>query len=260
MTAFGKRSHDASTAGRHQLGRSFLFLCRVCELPFKPDSDVEPLGPDLHPQVVSIGLFEPAELTILTEIICDVDEAELKARIADLLWITRKQSGATYTMAHDAVRSYIKSAGQFVDGPTQYRDHHAADRLERALRLALRLGRNNKVLAEVISAIEGLLTKRRGEPAFAIAHMVENLLMLGSGNVPMYATYCEEMAGAAEKNAMWHLARGFWELAAKWYRRGDDPMAQNEPMRRAAETYFQESVDALYFTFPALIHFQTFET
>jgi hypothetical protein len=147
MTAFGKRSHDASTAGRHQLGRSFLFLCRVCELPFKPDSVVEPLGPDLHPQVVSIGLFEPAE--------------------------------------------------------------------------------------------------RRGEPAFAIAHMVENLLMLGSGNVPMYATYCAEMAGAAEKNAMWHLARGFWELAAKWYRRGDDPMAQNEPMRRAAETYIQESVDAL---------------
>ena len=96
-----------------------------------------------------------SNLEILKELIPDISDAEMKARIADLLWIKKTE----YKCAIIAINSYIESA-KVLEDPEMWPP--CFYRIKRAVGLAASLGKNNYYLKESLNHIENLLDKYDG--------------------------------------------------------------------------------------------------
>src|SRR3990172_4751575 len=93
-----------------------------------------------------------SHLETLRDIVSAVKDAEMRARIADLLWVKKRE----FRMAELAIEAYLESANLLEDP-----DHWStcAERIERATRLAVSLGSSNKRFKQVFSHIENVLDK-----------------------------------------------------------------------------------------------------
>lgn len=96
-------------------------------------------------------------------------DPELRARLADLQWVLRRD----YKMVEVAVDAYLESATRLED-PEHWVAH--SERWERALRLALSIS-NEALAAKATAAIVTVLRKHDGQdPLYMTTHLVEVLL------------------------------------------------------------------------------------
>lgn len=98
-------------------------------------------------------------LALFSEIIAEVNDPEVRSRIADILWIRKKD----YKMAELAIDSYLAAAKIFEDFEQWTRTQR---RLERAMQLAAQLGKKNEKYVIVVAAITDLLDRCNGEDPF----------------------------------------------------------------------------------------------
>ena len=109
-----------------------------------------------------------------------------------------------FQMAELAVEGYLRSSESF-ENPEHWPD--AADRIERATRIAVSLGPKNKKFAEVFTHIEAVLDRNKPEESsFLSAKMMELLLEFGQGDPNKYTTLADKAAGQAEYESNWHKA------------------------------------------------------
>jgi hypothetical protein len=182
--------------------------------------------------------LQPAYRKLLADVVTDLQDDELKARTADVLWVLRE---GNYQIASLAIDAYLASATRLEDP-----DHwfEGATRIERALQLASQLGRNGNNYKKTIDYIETLLKKLNGEDPMWLSHRLMSLLLgNGEGDPNTYIPLTTQIAERAEKAHDWRRAREYWELLATWYTKQQNDTEIYNAKLKAAETYIRQADD-----------------
>lgn len=230
-----REGKDANDSKSEEL---FRLLGDICSLNQRLDSPDQPYGPMMTSQQGRTAIpedFDAAQIEFLNDIVRDVTDAELKARIADVLWFLRRD----YKMGELAVSAYLESA-TILEDPRNWVATY--DRISRALQLARMMGRNAQSYPLVIRHIEDVLTRCNGEdPLFLSARLMNLVQECRIGDAAKYAALSEKLALKGERERDWDRARTYWETKAQWHTVAKEEVELRAAKLRAAETYVQQA-------------------
>jgi len=233
--AFWKKSQEAQEAGNFRDQAVFVVLAAVTSAAIKPES-TEEFFADIFKNITD------DQLDFLADIAPEISDPELQARVADILWIRRRD----YRMAQLAIPAYLQSATT-LESPEHWT--HCVDRIERALRLARKIRHKDEV---VFSHIEAVLDRYNGEdPLWLSTKLMELLQEYRFGDPSKYAVLSEKAATLAESSSDWRRARTLWGIKAVWHRMEKDYSKELDASMSAAETYVKEAQAALTRTPPS---------
>lgn len=239
---FFAKARETEAAGDQKGNEVFTLLGAITSFMLDSESQDEPFGPIAvlkNSRSAILDDLQDLHLDALQEIVSDIRDPEMRARVADVLWVTRRG----FRMGELAVEAYLESADTLED-PENWPP--CAERIERATRIAVSLGSKNKSFSTVFTHIESLLTKCNGEdPLFLSARMMDLLLEFEQGEAAKYVPLTERLAKESEAQGNWHKARTYWEIKARWHKRQDDLEGQREALVKAAEAYVGEAESAL---------------
>jgi len=193
--AFCKRLSELGEAGDPVLRGVFTVLYVVTSVGLRED-DEEPFAPRFVGRAARGTVpddLTPDQYRLLEEIAADIADAEMRARVCDLVWVMRKR----YNLAKLGVSAYLEAARTREDWENWV---PCAERLTRAVRLARSLGRGGTdEFDRAIAHVEDLLTRMDGEdPLFLSARMMELLQEFRKGEPQKYASLAEKAAKRAE--------------------------------------------------------------
>ncbi len=227
--AFWKKAQEAKDAGNVREQAVFEILAAVTGAAIKPESNEE-----FFAEIFQNLTDE--HLDFLAEIASDISDAELQARVADILWVRRRD----YRMAQLAVTAYFQSATELED-PDNWT--WCFDRIERTLRLTRRI---RYQVEAVVAHIEAVLDRYKAEdPLWLSAKLMELLQEYRLSDPTKYAALAEKAATLAESAHDWDRARAYWEIKARWHLIEKDGEQERAAWMLAAETYVKEAEDAL---------------
>ncbi len=237
--AKAKEAQDADDLKGHQV---LALLRDVTSLRFDLDSSEGPFQPMAvlsNRRSAIIDDFENSHLDFLANIVNEITDAELRARVADILWLRKRD----FRMGHHAVTAYLESA-KLLEHPEHWVP--TTERIERALQLGATLGKNGQPFADVITHIENVLDIHDGDDSlFLSAKLMELLQAHRVGDPTKNAKHAEKLARKGEANHNWHLAREYWRVKTKWHHiEGNEEEARKARILEA-ETYVHEAEDAL---------------
>lgn len=234
---FFTKADEAKVAGEAKTEEIFALLGYATSMMLKPNSPTEPFTPRsvlYNSRSAIMDDFSEDHLKFFGEIVLDISDPELRARIADILWVKNRDFHA----AELAITAYLESA-TILEAPVQWPE--CAKRIERAVRLAASLGRNTRHLDEVISHIETVLDTYNGEdPKFLSERLMGLLLEFQRGDSTKYSALSEKLAKRAESDGDWFRARTYWEAKARWHALANDADNERTARIRAAETYVKD--------------------
>jgi hypothetical protein len=195
----------------------------------------------------SIDDITEPQLALLHEVITGEQDPEITARIADILWIRRRD----FRMAELAVKSYLASAEILkLSRPWIVR----TERIERAVGLAASLGLAGPLFAQVIEYVEGLLNEIEGnDSSLFSARLMELLQGHKKGSPTKYAEMAGTAALRAEAEHDWNRSRTYWEVKAGWHALGNDADKRARALICAAESYVKDATDFINQTPPSYI-------
>jgi len=183
-------------------------------------------------------------LNFLAEIVDEVSDPELKARVADILWLRR--GNVDIDMAKKAIDAYLEPTTNLEDPEILFRQN----KIERALRLGLIINNNHEV-KKVVARIEAIINDSNGKDPWGISINLMELLQEKKLQARQlfdpikYAVIAEEWAKQAEMDHDWYGARRYWEIKAKWHHIGKNIEKSHTARMSAAETYRKEAEDSL---------------
>ena len=182
--------------------------------------------------------IDEEHLELLTHFVPEIEDPELQARIADILWNQRFDKG--FQFAELAVDAYLETSARF-DRAEASRSRN--ERIERALQLAAVLGKTGQRYADVIEFIETEL--REMEEAGILrgpAHLLQLLHKHRRGDPRVYIPYATHLATEFENMNAWEGARTVWQITRDWHLLARDGDAARYAEQRAAMTYEPEAL------------------
>ncbi len=183
--------------------------------------------------------FTEEHIAIFKLLAPETQDAEMRARLADVVWVRQNDFG----IADIAVNAYLESA-QILESPTKWTA--GTERIERALQISVRYGRNGPYFPIVIQYIESLLDRFDGnDPNWFSGRLMQFLLDHSQGDSQKYAALSERMAQQAQSTRQWLRARGLWEINARWHGVSNDEEAKRRSLLLAAQTHEFEAQDAI---------------
>jgi hypothetical protein len=192
-----------------------------------------------------IGEGNPSGVTsehwsILSTISPEIRDAELRARVADVMWVLKI---GKFQMAQLAIDAYLEVA-KILEDPSEWTQ--GFHRIERAFQLASQLGRTGEPFKKVIAYIEDVLYRLDGEdPRWFSNRLMELLLEAKVGDPTKYASLAEKNASKAAAAHEWRRARDYWETEARWLEQANQAENHAKIKLLAAETYVSEARDRL---------------
>lgn len=247
---FCAKAAEVEKAGDRQALAVYVLLAHVTSLVFRLDAKDAPIGPPER-----LDSFSDAELLLLASMLPTIRDPELRARVADILWLRNygEQGRRDFQIGRLATAAYLESARHLED-PVHW--PHCRDRAERALQIAASLGRSakNQLYADVIAYIEEVLDRCNGEdPHFLSAEMMDLLQGQRQGNSAKYAALAEKAARRAETEHAWFRARPYWQVKARWHELTKDETQRRVALLAGAETYVQEAEDRIQGEHPSCL-------
>ncbi|MCX5890566.1 MAG: DUF4209 domain-containing protein [Deltaproteobacteria bacterium] len=241
-TAMFKKAREAEGAGDKKNQEIFDLLGSITSMYFKPYLPNDPFGP----MVVMAGSrsaivddFSEDHLNILSEIVFSIKNAEIRCRIADVLWIRKRD----FRFAETAIDTYLDSA-KILEHPENW--SASAQRIERAFRLALLLGPRTGKLDKVINHIERVIEKYEGkDPLFFTNSLMKLLIEVRRGDFQKYCDLSKEIAQEAEKIGNYYKARAYWETNVRWNKLNKDTENERIASIQIAETYAKEAENSI---------------
>lgn len=189
-------------------------LTNVASYHMKLDNPKEPFEPFMifdGKRSANVSDLSKNDFEVLKELYIQIDDCELKARIADVLWVGNK----SYKHGQEAISYYLVSADRLEDW-----QHWCGcfERINRASQITLMLGGNNQKINDVNLYINSLIRKINGnDPLYLTGKLMELLQKQKIG-------YCEEYIDIIEKNVdmsnetgNFDKARYYIEVKSKWY-------------------------------------------
>jgi hypothetical protein len=221
----------------------FTFLGDITSMYLHPDSKTEPFRPlftSRDKRSAKIDDFTSDQLKIMSEIIDELSNSDLKARFADVIWIINKE----YRFVEIAIDSYLSSSNILIN---KGKHHQAIVRLERAINLATSLGKQNKNFDKVKLFIEDIIDKYNsdGNNERFIYGLIKILFDKKTGDPTKYAQIIEKIAEKTEEKGDLFSARDHWELAANWYLYMNDNDNQRKALLNAAKTLVKQADSAV---------------
>jgi len=231
---FISRKAEAERQGDHKAVAVFGLVADVTSMCLRAENHKDPFGPMFvmnGKRSAILDDFTDHELSLLKELVGEMSDSELRARIADVVWMRKRD----YKMAEVAIESYLESASLLED-PKHWT--HCVDRIQRAFRLAASLGDATGKLAKVVQHIEMVLEKYQGEdPLYLSEKLMALLCERKLGDPVKYGQLAEKMATKAEEHHDWQRAQTYWQRKAEWDRIAKDENMRKASLIRAAETY-----------------------
>lgn len=215
-------------------------LSVLTSMHFKPSDSKEPFGPmfvmeDCRSAIPSDITDE--SLNALSEWVPEIEDAELRARVADVLWLRRRKPD----FIKISVEAYIKSALNLED-PGHWTA--CAERIQRALRLSSLLRRQEpKIFESVTKYMEDIICKYDGkDPLFLSIKLMKLLCEFGCGDAEQYYDLSCKIGKQAQIDGVWHKAEGAWQVAEEWASQLKDNEKRNNALSGLAETLAERAM------------------
>ncbi|MCX4239225.1 DUF4209 domain-containing protein [Paraliomyxa miuraensis] len=232
---FQKARNEAREAGDHVQARAWHSLMCIAWYHLRSDDLREPL---VSPgQMGTMRFPAPSDLTTeeldaLFEAYPSVLDPDLRARMADVLWLVRNDHEA----GRVAIDAYLDSAKR-LHAPEHWVPCH--ERLERALHLARSLDKRGPTYQKAVAAIIEI-QDRSTWPDYPHLPVKLSELMLThrDADAAIEASRMVTLAGQAEAAGELRVARHARSMEAKWREKGGDRDAAN--LARLAIVEFHE--------------------
>ncbi|MFY2763537.1 DUF4209 domain-containing protein [Arenimonas sp. MALMAid1274] len=209
-------ARQAMEQGRDTHGKVLWLLADACSMMLSPRSINEPFKPimvmDGRRSSVPDDL-KSEDVAFFAEIVDEIDDVRLKARLADLVWVTGRPREVRFALlAIDAYRSIP------LDTETWVRDGREC--WERAIGLArmVRLAAGDRLQA-IEAAILASLLSATGEDGYLALWLAELLKSnrLGGDRCKEVAASLETLARHFEGVGDLHRAVDYWRMASEWF-------------------------------------------
>ncbi len=250
FTLFSEKAKELEKEDDIDGSRVYSFLRDICSMYLKDDDPDEPFGPMMvisNGRTAALEDFVDEDLDLLSGILGDVEDPDLKARMADIIWTNRRDHEAAET----AFEAYLDSAEDLLDPETW---STGFERINRAFEIASMLG-NEDLKTEAEDFVIDVLDELEGEdPTFLIPNLLELLVEHGLGDLENLAQRSEEAAELAENEEKWRGAKQLWMLRTKINRRqGEDEKAKNAQIK-AGEAILEQAEEARSRSYSAAAH------
>jgi hypothetical protein len=179
--------------------------------------------------------FSEEVLAVFSALLQDIKDPEIKARLADVIWIRQRK----HQMARLAVDSYLESARR-LEHPENWT--YNIDRIERALQLAAQIEKGGELFINAVRYIEEILDRYKGtDPLFFSAKLMEILQKYRQGDSEKYALLALKIASDAEIKGQWFKAREYWLVKSKWHIKKEEITDKHDALTRYAMTFVHEA-------------------
>ncbi len=222
--------------GGDKIGQEvFTLLGAVCSLRLDPEAD-EVFAPAFvwygPPAIRAFILddFTENHLQALALIVDDIQDVELRARVADVLW--EKARGKYYSELPIAIEAYFESASHLLE-TTEYWSP-SFDRIQRAWQLAAYARKRSEVLPLVETLIRTYIEK---EISFFPVRLIRLIAEHDQFDLVKYGQMSEIMAARASDERNFEVAGAYWDLATLCYRRAGDSEKEQKAKIAHAETF-----------------------
>ena len=220
----------------------YCLLSAIVSMHFKPSDTQSPYGPMFV--VDDRRGFIPADLNdetlnALSDFYNGVERAELRARLADLVWLGLRKP----EYAKDAVHAYIDAAKQ-VEDPEHWTI--CADYLERALRLSAMFRQQDaEPYNTACAAIKDVIDRHDGtDPKYLSLRLIRRLVEYSNEHVEGFYVLCVQIAKNAVASGDWFKAENAWEVAEECASVLGNQDKLHSALKEQAATYVLQAADS----------------
>ena len=239
--AFSSAAQKASEDNRPSHGKALWLLADACSMMLSPKSLNEPFKPFMvmegRRSVIPDDLLE-SDIAFYAEIVDAIDDAWLRARVADLVWLKQRPRDVRFALA--AIDAYRLIP---LDAETWVRGGHEC--WERAISLAriLKAGAGTR-LTEMEAAILDAFNTATKESGF-LGLWLEDLLDangFGRTHSSVIAQKLNVLAVEFDGDGDLHRSREFFDAASRWFDRSGDEAKSAEMTVAVAEAWVKEAI------------------
>ncbi len=235
--ALDAKARELQASGNHDGAAMLALLAEVCSYGLRPDDGREPYGPRARGpnwRTASIEDLDDTQLAFLAEIYEAVPIADLRARVADVLFVRRRH----HKFGQCAIDSYLTSADTLMKPDDWVEALHL---LERGLMITLSVkSERDRLVAKLTTEINN----RRVDNSYFSAKVMQALLDRRLGDDAAMAPIAEDSAKVAIAAKDWDRAREYFGSMAQWRRRSDDATGELHARREAANCYIEQASGA----------------
>lgn len=239
--AFSSAAHKASEDNRPSHGKALWLLADACSMMLSPKSLNEPFKPFMvieGRRSVIPDDFSESDIAFYAEIVDAIDDAWLKARVADLVWLKQRPRNVQFALA--AIDAYQLIP---LDTETWVRGGHGC--WERAISLAhmLKAGAGTRLaeMEAVILDAFNTATKESGFLGLWLADLLDSN-GLGRTHSSVIAQKLNVLAVKFDGNGDLHRSREFFDAASRWFDRSGDEAKSAEMTVAVAEGWVKEAI------------------
>jgi hypothetical protein len=234
---FAKRAAEEGLTD--EMRAAWRLLAELMRMHFRPQDANNPFGPlmtlrDGAHSLIPLDL-QANEIAFLRAVLVRVTDCEVRARLADTLWLVTRDA----VRARDAVGAYLASSERLED-PQHWPP--ATERLQRAARLARTLGKGDPLLSETLDKVlERIRIYRGRDPLFFTYQLAELLYEFRFGDAAELAGYTLAGAEGARAELDFNRTRQYYEISAKLLARARDREGFARARMAIAETFVEEA-------------------
>ncbi|HBO8906751.1 TPA: DUF4209 domain-containing protein [Pseudomonas aeruginosa] len=248
--ALSASARTAMEEGRNEHGKVLWLLADASSMMLVPASQNEPFRPIavFHDRrsVIPDDLTE-SDIAFFSEVVDSIDDAWLKARLADLCWLKRKPKSVAHALAAiDAYRVIPLDTETWVRGGREC--------WGRAISLArmLKAGagdRAQQMEASILNALDTAVCQD-GFLGLWLADLLKTNGMARDHRT-VIAKRLESLAREFDSTGDMHRAREYFSAASDWYRLSADESKAAEMTVSVAEGWVKEAIDQTSLSTPS---------
>lgn len=239
--ALSEGARQAIEDGAVTQGKVLWLLADACSMILKPESLNEPFAPFMVMEGKRSALpqdFTEDDIKLFAEIVPEIDHPKICARVSDLTWLLSKPRDPKYALsAIDNYRKIPINADSWLSDGRECWD--------RAIQicLMLRAGAGKR-----LEGIETAIVDSLKSSSFAdgyLARWLSDLLVkngLGGREQVAISRKLEELALQFDGTGDLQQSRDYFDAAAYWYKRSEDPEKATDMIVRNAEGWAKEAV------------------
>jgi hypothetical protein len=173
--------------------------------------------------------LDEADLDVLASMANEISDPEYRARVCDVLWVTRKDFRAAQT----AVVAFVESAKCLKEGDNWI---PFVERLDRAALISARKGFEPQC-KQVVDVVESAIAEYKDDlnSGFLCLRLMRIMLKLDKGDREYYTQLSETLATRFEQAEDWRTAQEYWRVTKAWNLRGKNESEANRCELAAAE-------------------------
>ncbi len=152
------------------------------------------------------------DLAAFTGVVEKIQDPEFRARVADVLWTTKK----SFKAARIAIAAFLESAQRL---KTDDLWSPYTERLERASRIAATRGFEQDHITCVAAVETAIAEFENNAKSGLLCHRLMTLLLAqNEGDATRYAALSERLATECDVVGNWAFSEDYWLIAEQWYR------------------------------------------